>query len=326
MSKNVKKIAFGFLWFVAIWFGSLMIGGMISGSIAGGKAGAETKSPADAYKKGQEIGQKAGEEFGRKYGLVLLFGAFIIASAGTISGVLPGTDNKKTIQPVDNSKKSSPYIDQHKPITLVGMLDSPFVRRTAISLRCLNIPFEHKSVSVFSTFAEFQKINPVVKAPTLVFDNGEVLMDSTLILEFAESIANGRSLLPQDINLRIHVLRTISYSLIACEKAAQFIYEKNLRPEEKQHEPWLDRVKGQLLASCNALELEIAKEPVPNTTITSSQALITTAVTWQFIQSMLGDIVDANNFPMLQKLSQAAELLPEFAAFPPDGPGVAISV
>src|SRR6187402_2519115 len=111
MSKNVKKIAFGFLWFVAIWFGSLMIGGMISGSIAGGKAGAETKSPADAYKKGQEIGQKAGEEFGRKYGLVLLFGAFIIASAGTISGVLPGTDNKKTIQPVDNSKKSSPYID-----------------------------------------------------------------------------------------------------------------------------------------------------------------------------------------------------------------------
>ena len=51
---------------------------------------------------------------------------------------------------------------------LVGMLDSPYVRRVAISLRLLGLPFEHRSVSVFSTFEQFQAINPVVKAPTLV--------------------------------------------------------------------------------------------------------------------------------------------------------------
>jgi hypothetical protein len=48
-------------------------------------------------------------------------------------------------------------------------------------LRLLGIPFEHRPISVFRTFEQFREINPVVKAPTLVCDDGEVLMDSTLI-------------------------------------------------------------------------------------------------------------------------------------------------
>ena len=56
---------------------------------------------------------------------------------------------------------------------LIGMLDSPYVRRVAISLQLLGLRFEHQSVSVFRTFSEFQRINPVVKAPTLLCDDGE---------------------------------------------------------------------------------------------------------------------------------------------------------
>ena len=68
---------------------------------------------------------------------------------------------------------------------LIGMLDSPYVRRTAIALRLMGLPFEHRSLSVFSTFEQFRAINPVVKAPSLVCDDGTVLMDSTLILDYA---------------------------------------------------------------------------------------------------------------------------------------------
>jgi glutathione S-transferase len=70
-------------------------------------------------------------------------------------------------------------------VQLIGMLDSPYVRRTAISLRLLGLPFEHRSISVFRQFDEFAAINPVVKAPSLVCDAGEVLMDSDLILDHA---------------------------------------------------------------------------------------------------------------------------------------------
>ena len=39
---------------------------------------------------------------------------------------------------------------------LVGMLDSPYVRRVAIALDQLDVPFEHEAVSVFSSFEQFQ--------------------------------------------------------------------------------------------------------------------------------------------------------------------------
>ena len=49
-------------------------------------------------------------------------------------------------------------------IQLIGMLDSPYVRRVAISLQLLGWPFSHRSLSVFSTFAQLQEINPLGKA------------------------------------------------------------------------------------------------------------------------------------------------------------------
>ena len=70
---------------------------------------------------------------------------------------------------------------------LIGMLDSPYVRRTAIGLDALGVVFEHEAVSVFSTFEQFRQINPVVKAPTLICEDGGILMDSTLILQYAEA-------------------------------------------------------------------------------------------------------------------------------------------
>src|SRR5687767_10282394 len=109
---------------------------------------------------------------------------------------------------------------------LIGMLDSPYVRRVAISLRLLDLPFEHRSLSVFRTFEQFRAINPVVKAPTLVCDDGEVLMDSTLILDYAEALAGARrSLMPSGLAERQHELRLIGLALAACEKAVQIVYE-----------------------------------------------------------------------------------------------------
>jgi glutathione S-transferase len=200
---------------------------------------------------------------------------------------------------------------------LIGMLDSPYVRRVAISLQLLDLRFEHRSVSVFSTFEQFQKINPVVKAPSLICDDGEVLMESTLILDYAEALAvPHRSLMPAAIADRQRALRTTGLALAACEKSIQIIYEQNLRPAEKLHEPWVSRVTGQLLAAYEALESELVRRPLAVTSGTIDQAGITTAVAWHFTQSMLPEIVQASNYPALHACSLQAEALPAFAAAP----------
>lgn len=205
---------------------------------------------------------------------------------------------------------------------LIGMLDSPYVRRVAISLDMLRVPFEHEAVSVFSTFDAFKAINPVVKAPSLVCDDGEVLMDSSLILQFAEhALTSGRTLWSADAAEAQHEFRAVSLASAACDKAVQIVYERNLRPASAQHEPWLQRVSGQLLAACAGLEQEVGARPQLFEK-THGQAAISASVAWQFIQSMLAGLVQAERHPGLAALSARMESLPEFLKYPPSGPGV----
>ena len=142
---------------------------------------------------------------------------------------------------------------------LIGMLASPYVRRVAISLDFMNIPFTHEPLSVFRHFDAFAEINPVVKAPTLVTDDGVALMDSSLILDYLERLAAPeRSLTPRDTSQHARAQRIVGLALAACKKTVQTIYEHNLRPTEKQHRPWTDRIGGQLLAAYRLLEAEIS--------------------------------------------------------------------
>lgn len=210
---------------------------------------------------------------------------------------------------------------------LIGMLDSPYVRRTAISLAAMGIKFEHQALSVFNNFAEFQQINPAVKAPTLVLDNGEILMDSNLIIHYAESLVDEHQRLLPSASVELQpLLQVIGAALAACEKAVQLFYELNLRPQEKQHQPWIARVTGQLEAACTMLEHKLSAIQIETLASGLNQAQITAAVVWQFIQSILADKLPVENYPRLQQLSRIAERQPVFLAFPPLGPGTGAGV
>lgn len=199
---------------------------------------------------------------------------------------------------------------------LIGMLDSPFVRRTAISMQLLGIAYEHKSISVFSTYAQFKTINPVVKAPTLVCDDGTTLMDSTLIIDYLETMS-GRSLLPRELGERQRCLRLLGLALAICEKTMQTVYERQLRPADKQHEPWANRVKEQLFAACTALDRELTDQPLACDMATIDQAGVTVAVAWRFLHLMLPEMILPSEFPAIDAHAQRAEELEAFIAAPP---------
>ncbi|GAB3627336.1 glutathione S-transferase [Pandoraea terrae] len=202
---------------------------------------------------------------------------------------------------------------------LIGMLDSPYVRRVAICLRLLGLPFEHRPVSVFRQFDEFAAINPVVKAPTLVTDDGVVLMDSTLILQYLETLVDPEQrLVPTDPRAHLRALRLTGLALAACEKSVQLVYERELRPEEKRHTPWTDRVRKQLRAAFGALEKALAQVPVDVTPDRIGQHGVTIAVAWRFHQLLVPEIDFGDEYPTLAAFSRAAEQLPQFLATPPE--------
>jgi glutathione S-transferase len=187
----------------------------------------------------------------------------------------------------------------------------------AISLLALDVPFTHRPVSVFRGFDEFSRINPVVKAPTAVLDDGTVLMDSSLILQYAEAEAAPGTLWPGAPADLARSLRTVGLALAACEKTAQIVYERGLRPAEKVHAPWLDRVTGQLRAAYAELERDLAAQPLAAESCAAlGQAGITAAVAWHFTQQRVPGTVALQAHPRLAALSAAAEALPEFRAAP----------
>lgn len=199
---------------------------------------------------------------------------------------------------------------------LIGLLDSPYVRRLVISFQLLGLKFEHQSLSVFRNMAEFHMINPVIKAPTLVCDDGEVLMDSTLILAYAEALANPRTLMPSTLKALTRELGLIGLALAATEKSVQIVYERGLRPPEKQHEPWLSRITKQLLDAYGVLESTLDSCYLGETSSTLRQSGISIGVAWHFTQQMLPEVVPEERFPRLAAYSAILEALPEFIAAP----------
>ena len=204
-------------------------------------------------------------------------------------------------------------------MVLIGMPDSPYVRRCAISMKMMGIAFEHRQVSVFRHFDEFRKVNPVVKAPTLVCDDGLILMDSTLILDYLEAtVSVGKRLLPADLDGRRKALHVIGFALAATDKSVQMVYEKEQRPKEKIHPAWLERIVGQANTAFAQLEPMAARAKPFLHGKRFTAADVMTAVAWRFGQYYNSAEIPAAKYPALVAYSQQAEALPEFASTPLD--------
>ncbi len=200
---------------------------------------------------------------------------------------------------------------------LIGMLDSPFVRRVAVTARFLDIPYDHNPLSIFKGYDEFRGVNPLVKVPTLVTDDGEMLVDSTLIIDYLESLgANERSLMPLDGADRVRELQITGVALVVMEKIASLIYERTQRPKELQHPPWIKRLDEQLRSAVDQLEISVGDGAQWFFGTDISQADITTAIAWRFSQHAVPKRISADDYPGLVAFSARAEALPEFIACP----------
>ena len=199
---------------------------------------------------------------------------------------------------------------------LVGQYDSPYVRRVAISLKLAGMGFTRDTRSVFADADEMRRINPLGRIPSLVLDDGEVLIDSGAILDYIdEMLGPERSLLPARGASRRQALRIVALATGAIDKAGAASYERMLRPQETIYTPWIDRCLTQLasaLAALDALSLTpwyLGARPM--------QPDITAGTMLGYLQLRVADAFPAGRYPKLESLSTACEALPEFAATVP---------
>jgi glutathione S-transferase len=194
---------------------------------------------------------------------------------------------------------------------LVGQFDSPYVRRVGISLLMLDLSYERDRRSVYADADAMRTINPLGRIPSLILDDGEVLIDSNAILDHLDELAGPeRALIPPRGAPRRRALRTIALATGAIDKAGTITAELALRPPDKQYAPWLDRCRTQLATTLAALEAETG--PTWHGGDRPMQADITIASMIGYLRLRLRDAFPAGAYPALARLADACEALPSF--------------
>jgi glutathione S-transferase len=195
---------------------------------------------------------------------------------------------------------------------LIGLFDSPFVRRVAVSLKLLGFTFEHANWSVGKDHAQIRRYSPLGRVPTIVLEDGEVLTESAAILDHLDSVVGPeRALVPTTGAARRQVLQLIALAIGAGEKGRDRIYERIMRPPEKRHEPWEERCRSQMHGALGELERWHAQRPGGWLTGDQlTQADITLTCVWAFLRDGLA--LEDQLYPSLAALAGRCEALPEF--------------
>lgn len=144
---------------------------------------------------------------------------------------------------------------------LTGQLDSPFVRRVAIAMHIYGLDYEHSAISAFDDFGRLLGLNPLGKVPALELEDGTVLVDSTLILDYLDhKTGTENALLTSDLTLRAKLLLHAGVAVGLAGKAVEYRGETVRRPPEKHDMARIERVMAQIAAALAWLEARTPEE------------------------------------------------------------------
>ena len=195
---------------------------------------------------------------------------------------------------------------------LIGQYDSPFVRRVAIALRLYGLDYEHRPWSTFGDANEIAPFNPLRRVPTLVLDGGEVLIESTAILDYLDELVGPeKAMIAERGPQRRHALKICALATGLGDKAVSLVYERVLRKEPSKI--WVERCEAQVGGVLEVLERERASVITPywfGERI--GHADIAVACVLRFAGEAHPALFPAARYPALTAHCAACEALPPF--------------
>jgi glutathione S-transferase len=200
--------------------------------------------------------------------------------------------------------------------TLIGMYDSSYTRRVAITLALLGLPFEHRAWSVGRDFDRIRAYNPLGRAPTLVLGDGEVLTESAMMLDYIDQLAGAeRALLPATGAPRRQAQRLVALATGAIDKAVLIVLERIFRPEAMRSDVFLARCRSQVHGALAELERHCAARAghdwLVGDTMTQADISVTCFAT-HLREAVPWDLAP---YPALRAHVERCEALPVFRGF-----------
>ena len=199
---------------------------------------------------------------------------------------------------------------------LIGSYTSPFVRRVGVTLRLHGLAFTQVPYATDADATAIRGFNPLGRVPVLVLEHGEVLLDSSMIVDHLDELVGPeRALTPRGGPARLHVNRLVALALGATEKYLAAYHERNARPEAQTWPRWLERLEAQAHAGLAALDGMAGTPWCGGEAFTQADICVTVAL-WAMRFDM-PHLAPFGRFPGLDAIAAAAEKLEAFAATRP---------
>ena len=196
---------------------------------------------------------------------------------------------------------------------LIGMYDSPFTRRVAISLALRGIAFEHRPWSVGADFDRIRAYSPLGRVPVLVLDEGDVLVESSSILDWLEHETAGEPLLPAGGRDRREAMRLIGLASGAADRAVGMVLERIFHPPEMRSAALLDRSLAQIEGTYAELDAACAAR-AGRWLVGEAMTLADITVACYVTHGRHAAPVDLSRWPALAAHVERCESLDVFAA------------
>ncbi|MES1198905.1 MAG: glutathione S-transferase family protein [Pseudomonadota bacterium] len=195
---------------------------------------------------------------------------------------------------------------------LIGQFDSPYVRRVGIALELYGLAYEHRPWSTFGDADKLAAINPLIRVPTLVCDDGVALVETLAILDAIDEQAPADKLLiAPNGQKRRDTLRICALAAGISDKAVALFYEEKFH--DAPNPAFAARLETQIRNTLGKLEAERAAinatwwlgESLTHADIAAGACLRHLAESYQGRYPLAG-------WPALARHSERCEALPVF--------------
>jgi glutathione S-transferase len=191
------------------------------------------------------------------------------------------------------------------------------VRRVAVTMQLTGVPYERRIITAWDDFEAVRAINPIGRVPALILDDGEIIVESSFIIDFLDQVVGPeRALTPPEGPERLRVQQLVALAIGAMDKMAVVVYELRERPPETRHPPWLERNQGQVTSALAALDAVTPSPWLSGERLT--QADVTAGVLGMMVRQHGPEMLPEGRFPNLETLMARCADLPAFKETQPE--------
>jgi glutathione S-transferase len=144
---------------------------------------------------------------------------------------------------------------------LIGSLASPFVRKVRVVLAEKKLDYRFELENVWAADTTIARLNPLGKVPSLIMEDGNVMIDSRVMVEYLDTLTPVCKLLPPNGRDRADIKCWEALADGLADAAILIRLERTLRAPEQQSEEWIARQMRKVQLTLASMSEKLGEQP-----------------------------------------------------------------